>query len=307
MLSSFFICHSLSDLPSSTYSPHTHLLPFKFSLFCLWEIFLENSVGNENREHFELLKMFHSWLRICLFLRAVGLICFAILFCIRQKHFSTKPWYEWMDALRNEGIEGHDSTFPHLISVLHGSAKPLPESADQRCVSPVGRCYFTYHKCQLLSIHSSSSVVKTRDWKDLFYIYFITYYTMWHEREKLSYQAAHTTSPGFYSTQAVLCNVSSRLLICSDTHWLDYCSPTVVAKRSPGCSLITCDLTADTQERRNDCTHQLTSDCIWQGSERGHLAGLSLCRITKKVETKVCVLNMYFALDTCEVMPLDKT
>lgn len=200
MLSSFFICHSLSDLPSSTRSVHTHLSPFKFSLFCLWEIFLEHSVGNENRERFKLLKNVPflaedlSSFYFLFFCRAVGLICFAILFCIRQNHFSTKPWHGWMDALRNEGIGGHDSTFPHLISVLHGSAKPLPQSADQRCVSPVGRCYFTYHKCRLLSIHSSSSVVKTSDWKDLFYICFITYYTMWQERENLSYQAAHTTS-----------------------------------------------------------------------------------------------------------------
>lgn len=156
-----------------------------------------------------------------------------------------------------------------------------------------------FHVSQVPAIIHSQLQLSCKDQRlkgPFLYLFYYILHNVTGKRKPELPGSSHNKS-SFYSTRAVLCNVSSRPLIGSDTHWLDYCSPTVVAEHSPGCSLITCDLTADTQERRNDCAHQLTCDCIWQGSERGHLAGLSLCRITKKVEAKVRVLNMYFALE----------
>lgn len=92
-----------------------------------------------------------------------------------------------------------------------------------------------FHVSQVPAIIHSQLQLSCKDQRlkgPFLYLFYYILHNVTGKRKPELPGSSHNKS-SFYSTRAVLCNVSSRLLIGSDTHWLDYCSPTVVAEHSP--------------------------------------------------------------------------
>lgn len=159
-------------------------LAFLFQMFSASFLLRKTLLGKWKLKSFKILKTLHSWARIYIF-GGVTLISIAILLFSTWFYFSEKN-LQMNESPQKWRVCESWFLFPaSYLSVLQGSAEPLPQGTDKRCVSPERRCFFfTYHKCRRFCIQSFSSSVKIRDWKVLlFLLYYIVHNGKWNERE----------------------------------------------------------------------------------------------------------------------------